>query len=413
MNILKINLILWKFFLFDFITNPSSLKQIKSLKQKIILILRISIFIAYNLNLIIFALAFGSAIFKKPYKIETILTGSLSIVHFFGVIIRYSSVHLKKTQILKILKYLPQDYSKEYQKRFNIQKDLKSFKAYRRRSICLYGGVVVTSFLGLTYDIVFGSSKMAKSLPFKASSSVEFWSMFIWINLTHFTFQAAILTMEVFQYGLIKILAIEFKILASNFESLGEHDKERNADQFKRKFGNKIFTSTSLIYRIEASKIKVEMDHLIPLIKRHNELFKVQKLLQNIFNIPFSIRFIQSAYSLFILAFHVTRLDNYRAFFIAGLFRNARFLFYQCYFGQLLRDASQSVADGVMNAKWEEIDDHKAKTDLLMILRRSQKPATFNVMKVFEISLRQFTAIMILAFSYYLVCWQIYKHRKH
>jgi hypothetical protein len=68
----------------------------------------------------------------------------------------------------------------------------------------------------------------------------------------------------------------------------------------------------------------------------------------------------------------------------------------QCDYGQMLKDASLSVADGIYESGWENLEDEKLKKMLMMIIMRSQKSSALTAMKFNEINLEQFAKVKFL-----------------
>ncbi|CAG9800738.1 unnamed protein product [Chironomus riparius] len=63
----------------------------------------------------------------------------------------------------------------------------------------------------------------------------------------------------------------------------------------------------------------------------------------------------------------------------------------QCFFGQMLKDASESVVNGIYECGWEDINDIQIRRAFISIIQRSQKPECLTIMKFGDVTLKQFT----------------------
>jgi len=403
-----------KLLLLDFITNPSKIEDRTKLKQKIIFGLKVFLFIVLNLNMLMFGLSFGSLMFQKPFKVNAFVIGFLTFMHFFTAVCRCVIVVANKSYIVEILQLIPQNYGKEFQEKYKLKELLKKFKFYRQHSLFLLVSILLSVLLVSISHLVEDNHEVELSLPFGMSNKFRYWLSLLWIHVVHMMFQVACLTIEILLYGMITILAIEFKMLAHKFENLKD-EVEKNAEN-EIKMPTKWEIRKNLIKALAIltsdtkpstsdqhikSKRQIKLDDLKPLIERHKELFKARDLLEKVFSIIFLIRFIHSSFVLCFLAFQVTIFDHDRYFFINGLLRHSRFIFFQCYFGQMIKDAGESISCAISRIRWEELTDENVKKTLLFILIRSQKSAAFRIVKTFEITLNQYAKIFIPAYIFY------------
>ena len=81
------------------------------------------------------------------------------------------------------------------------------------------------------------------------------------------------------------------------------------------------------------------------------------------------------------------------AFTATGLLMNANFMRLQCDYGQMLKDVSLSVADGIYESGWENLDDEKLKKMLMMIIMRSQVRSNLKAFGFVVIDKEQFSKV--------------------
>ncbi|XP_070491485.1 odorant receptor 85b-like [Chironomus tepperi] len=260
------------------------------------------------------------------------------------------------------------------------------------------------------------------------------------INYAPFTFLLVNVVTDVLINELITKLSIEFRVLAYKFEYLRDDVNLRRKQQlsetrrrFKSQYSIKPSTSqdqhpgklikssfqalidsshpndideptTSHEYR-SSYPFEIEIDDLEPLIARHNEIFKCFRILQETFNFVFLINFTIAAFLICIVAFSVTIDTHDRFVYVPLLIRDLLKIFFQCYFGQMLKDSSNSVLRGVERIGWENINDLEVRRSILIIMTRMQKDTVLYIIDGLEISLKLFTTILTSAYSYYtLLC---------
>jgi len=407
---------LWKFLLLDVFMDTSRIKEQCNVNQKIKIFLRKFLFIANIFNMIAFVLFFASFMFEKPFHLKHFISGVLSILQVTAALYRYINILVNRREISKILQEFPSSYSDEDQRKYNFKDILKNFMFFKLQSVALF----VIAFLGgiaVTINFWMSNNSNEYKIPLFSSLFVRI-AAALWIQLTIFTFLATSLVTEVFQYALVVILSIEFKILVHKFENLNDKVVAKEKIKIGRALRQTITLissqagpSTSHSQKYKSNKAQISLDDLKSLIDRHNELFEMHKKLKNIFNVAFLMTFIQSSILLSFLAFRITINAEDRGFYISGLIRNFRNIFFQCYFGQVLKDSSCSIAEAIERCGWETIDDKKVKLAMMMIIGRSHVPASFLVMDISEITMEQLTAIIMSTYSYYTLCLNLYNRK--
>ncbi|KAL7024922.1 hypothetical protein ACKWTF_013252 [Chironomus riparius] len=410
-KLLIVSPLLWKFLLLDFFMDASYIQEHKSLKKRFQIILRKLLFIVNIMNMIAFMMFFASFMFQKPFCLKHLISGILSILQVTVTLYRYINIILNRNEILQILQKFPALYSVEYQQKYRFACIIKNFMLYKLHSVVLFlaaylGGLVITINFWITGNINEYQVLLFQNLILRSA-------VFIWMQLTFFTFLATILVTEVLQYALIASLAIDFKILAYKFENLKDEvaAKQKLLKTVLKKTLSSSAPSTLNWNKQMSSHTHFTMDDLKPLIDQHAELFKIHKNLKNILNIPFLMTFIQSSILLSFMAVRITYGGNDRGFFISGLIRNFRNIYFQCHYCQVLKDSSSSIAEAINRCGWENINDKAVKLALMMIIKRSQVPASFFVMNISEITLEQLTAIILSTYSYYTICLNLYDRK--
>ncbi|XP_070507557.1 odorant receptor 85c-like [Chironomus tepperi] len=229
-----------------------------------------------------------------------------------------------------------------------------------------------------------------------------------WMNLAHITYQISNVVIEIFQYGLMTILSMEFRILAYKFENLKSLIEEKNEIEVKIKqvFPSEPSTSNNINQPKKRSAL-IRLQDIKPLVDKHNELFEFRNLLQDILSLSLHLRFILSSFQLCFLAFQITKSKE-KYLFVAEMVKNLLNIFFQCYFGQMLKDSGHSIAKAIERMEWENIKDLKVRRSLLMIIRRSQKSIALRIINTYEITVEQFTTILASAYSYYTLCLEVF-----
>ncbi|XP_070510024.1 odorant receptor 85c-like [Chironomus tepperi] len=166
-------------------------------------------------------------------------------------------------------------------------------------------------------------------------------------------------------YTLITVASIDFQILSVNIRNIKNDIKDVN-------------------------KMRTEMKEFI---KIHNELFIIRNKLEEILSFPFLCTFISDSLNACFTAFYATISIGSTDMIEEAFFSFSSFLlvFSQCLFGQMLKDASESVADAIYECGWEDINDIQIRKAFISIIQRSQKSECLTVMKFGEVTLKQFS----------------------
>ncbi|XP_070510025.1 odorant receptor 85c-like, partial [Chironomus tepperi] len=146
------------------------------------------------------------------------------------------------------------------------------------------------------------------------------------------------------------------------------------------------------------------------LIQRHNELFIIKNKLENIFSFPLLCSILSNLLCVCFTAFNATISsgisDLIEQAFLS--FATLLLIYAQCFFGQMLKDASESVVNAIYECGWEDINDIQIRRALISIIQRSQKTECLTIMKFGDVTLKQFTTVLSYAYSFYTVFCRLY-----
>lgn len=352
--------------------------------------------------MLLFGLIYGSWMFDTPFNIQHFIFGFFSFSQFGSAIFKSQTIFNKRRKICEVLSSVPTFYSKKDQENYKIRERLRIFELYRLRSIAIFCFIIVAS-LGVTVvNIVNRNFEFSEKLPFDTSNVFVLSIAILWMHLANISYQATNVVTETFQYGTVTILSMEFRILAQKFE----HLKANNSNQLATVSETKPNPSTSKNTKRSA---QIKLAELKPLIDKHNQLFEIRNNLLDVHCTTFHIRFLLSSFQLCFLAFQITFKNESRFFYILELAKNLLNIFFQCYFGQMFKDAGLSVLKAVQKIDWENIKDMSVKRYLMMIMMRSQKSIAFRILETYEITVAQFTTILTSAYSYYTLCLQVFR----
>ncbi|KAG5667679.1 hypothetical protein PVAND_015651 [Polypedilum vanderplanki] len=169
-----------------------------------------------------------------------------------------------------------------------------------------------------------------------------------------------LVTTENVTYGLITIVSAELKLLATDFRFLCE-----------------------------------KSINIARCIKRQNELYDIIEELQRIFGISFTINFLLSSILICFTAFMGSISPDPLSLIFSAIFCLLTMLqiFIQCFFGQILYDASGNLNDNIYECGWESMEDKRLKKLIMIIIMRSQKSAVFSLIGIWKINLEQFQSV--------------------
>ncbi|XP_049875219.1 odorant receptor 67c-like [Pectinophora gossypiella] len=121
------------------------------------------------------------------------------------------------------------------------------------------------------------------------------------------------------------------------------------------------------------------------------------------------MNFMVSSALICLTGFNVTALEDvaFVITFIGFLFITLLQVFFLCFFGEMVMNASEDICDSMYNSKWYTIDAKSAKM-LLMVQIRSQRPSKLTAYGFADVNLRGFMKILSTSWSYFALLHSVY-----
>nr|AOG12951.1 odorant receptor [Eogystia hippophaecolus] len=149
--------------------------------------------------------------------------------------------------------------------------------------------------------------------------------------------------------------------------------------------------------------------HLITTIRRHITLLELMQELSTAFNGIFAIHLIFVSGTICFFGFAAVfggTLEDYKNFVASVIV--IVYIFFCCLHGQRLADSGMDIATSVYDSAWYQLPT-KYKKIILIILLRSQKTYYIKSTRFTEISLKTFTRMMNMTWTFFSVMKTIYK----
>jgi hypothetical protein len=155
-----------------------------------------------------------------------------------------------------------------------------------------------------------------------------------------------------------------------------------------------LFTIT-IEFELLREDLKNYRKNLKELITRHELLFSIVRKLERIYSPTFLSNFIFTSLIICFNAFQMTITTHFSNFSIDCMICSGGFclIALQCYFGQMLKDASERMGEEIYELGWETIEDKKMKKSLMIMMMRAQRPASLTIFKFSKITLEQFNVV--------------------
>ncbi|KAG5671903.1 hypothetical protein PVAND_002072 [Polypedilum vanderplanki] len=324
------------------------------------------VYTAHCVNLLLYGISNLSCICRRPIEIEKLFLGISIMATMSIIVMRYSCIYWNSNKLRNVVDKLPTNYTEQDVKKFSVDKRLKGMKKF----IGIYFFYMCTSYIFVIVGPFFiymqtGNKifPLAIEIPFDTNSIFVYLVVFFWIILSHTDHIILVIINDSILYGIINVIALEFSILKENFEDLKSIKDEV---QFKVK--------------------------LVTIIERQNELHEMVKNLQKIFSPSLFFNFIIVSFIMCFNAFQASTTNSFIEMIFAFMFglSSTNQIFLQCYFGEKLKVASESVFCGIYNCGWENIENIKLRKCLILVLERAQKPATLKILDIADINMNQF-----------------------
>jgi hypothetical protein len=342
----------WNFFQIDIFSN-SPTSQVKTTL----------IFIFQSLVLFLQSLSNVGSIY--PFKFEKFVFIFSAFATISYTNIKFSSIWWSQERLRNVAQSLPARYSKIDGLKFESGKFYKKFRTFM---------VVYSSYTFMPVTFMFLESfgeymktgekvlPMLVIYPFDTSSNLGFAFAFFLMVYGYTSYWMANVTSDRLLYGFVTAISVEFRALRVKITEL----KFLNENELKKE--------------------------LSTLIHRHNQLIANVRVIQRIFSASFFLNFaLSSLYICFHLFLFTTAKDSGSASSsIMFCVYSTLFILLQCYFGQMLRDESDGVMNGIVECQWENVKDVSVKKAIVMMILRVQKPVELTIFEISPINIEQF-----------------------
>lgn len=348
---------------------------------------------AINVLIIItFGLCGVATIFEST-EVEEVMSGVTFLTVVIVVVAKYSTIYLKWNEIQGIVRKLPQKYSAREQKyRRNFRRFSIGFKIFALLTVFAAINEALRTALKGTFEF-----PLHVKFPFDTSGTFVYGITIIFCMFSHILLLLTHHTSELIIYEVIFMLAMEFKILAREFEELGialDAKLIKPVIILASRDQNKKFKALTPFYE------HIKVQKLFDLIHRHSQLLEYNKKLRQILEIPLDFTFVVSS-SLVCFSFFRLFIGSYAIPALMATFMlNFNKIFLQCFFGQFLRNNFQEVTQEIYNCGWEDFDEENLRKLIVLVLKRSQSDDGLKVMHFLKIDMEQFVAVSIKAKEY-------------
>ena len=311
------------------------------------------------INLTLATISSGASIFSKLFDIEKITYGLPVVASSLMIILKSIVLFIRKNKILMIMKELKsinQEQGTNSSKIFS-----KFFYGYLLTLLC---PLIVNIMTPIVKILVSGEKTFPLDMkfPFDATSNFIYPIALLWTNWNLINGFIIFFATDVQLYGFIRIIFIEFETLQHNFENLNPSESS---------------------------------DELKTLICHQNELYDVCIKLEKIFSLTFFYKFFISSFVICFTAFQCSTSSDTSKIIVNMTICIANFnqIGLQCFFGQMLKNASENVTNSIYNCQWENITNMKVKKSLIICIARSNRHVALTALKFSEITFEQLTYV--------------------
>lgn len=311
------------------------------------------------INLILATISSGASIFSKPFDIEKITYGLPVVASSLMIILKSFVLFFSKDEVLIVMKELK---STNQQQGINSSKMFTNF--FYGYLFSLLSPLIVNIMTPIVKIIVLGEKTFPLDMkfPFDATSNFIYPLTLLWTYWNLINGLIIFFATDVLLYGFIRIISIEFKILQYNFENLN---------------------------------LSESSDELKTLICHQNELYDACIKLEKIFSLTFFYKFIISSFVICFTAFQCSTSSDTSKIIVNMTICIANFnqIGLQCFFGQMLKNASENVTNSIYNCQWENTTNMKIKKSLIVCISRSNRHVALTALKFSEITFEQLTYV--------------------
>lgn len=421
-NFLNFYRILCKFLQLDFETKNQNFEN----SNKIFGNSKCLIFSLNVINLTILFVFISVDLYKWSFDIERFATLVVVLAMIIRSVANYIVLFSSQAKIKTIYENLPKAYTKYEKKSFNVIKRLK----YSR--IPSLSGFFISLIAWAEKVFTFKLTEYRQNViqtDFKIFRASKFLSTVydIWPFIAIATASLIIIVYESVLYELMIKLNIEFRklkfLIDEIFENFEENYKNSSQIIILNEFKSKIakhFENTSkssprpgILKHPETSKhqtikstvpSRISFDinnnpkihkHIHKIVDRHVKLLDIRNQIEEVFSCPCLVNLLTGLACLCMEEFCSLIIENLKiriALALTGI-TQILVMFIQCHYSQELKDVSSKIADSLYDCKWEDVEDLKARKNLMMILMRSQKSKTLTCWKFVENSFELFGSV--------------------
>lgn len=353
----------------------------KSIRTKILrFFVKFSFFVVLW-NLLLYGLVNASNLFISPFIIDRSFMELSFIATILKILVTYGCIYWNQEKLKKIMAIFPERFTLDETNKHKIDKKLMWIKIFVKGALYQFSSSFILLIGEPIKEYLVNNKRIFPFhiiFPFNTDPCYVYFPLFLWIIISHALHIILMVGNYNILYGFVTLLSIEFNKLKEQFRELKEFETKQLAENLKN------------------------------CINRQNELIEAVEQFQKIFSPTLFIKFILSSFLICASAFQCSTAEN-----LLGLLFHLIFcvfalnqVFILCFFGQMLKDASQGVADGIYSSGWENLKDIKLRFSILMALREAQKNSKLTVFNVSTISLNQFKKVNLLIFQF----WKYFKN---
>lgn len=309
----------------------------------------------------------------QPFNPKNIIKSISFFATLSMIALKYLTIYVNRNEISKMLIVLRQDYLGsqmenlvKVQEHFNMPIYLKKFrKFYRVYASALPIAGFFPNVLALL-KLIFKHERTFNPglyLPFDATRIEIYPFVLAWNLWAIFATEFINVANVVLVFGILTYISMQFDVLSENFRDLKDE------------------TDATII------REKVH-EHT----KRHIVLLQLAAQLDVFFSISFFYNFVVSSMVICCTLFQASIATDIEDFIFNATYCAAVLfaMYIQCFFGQMLKNASSKIVDSVFDCGWEKIYDLKVRRQLLMVLLRAQKPIAITIWRFAEVTIEQF-----------------------
>jgi 7tm Odorant receptor len=308
--------------------------------------------------------------FTAPHELKKVAFGVTLILSYSIFILRSLTLSFRKRQFCKLLLHLRDLYPKKDSPQ--VLEQFKSFTAFKTCysiNICIAALFVITA--PVFQVLVNGNRNFVFPLSnyiFDLTSNAIYPIILVCTIMVTIHSAAIVISVDMLFYGLITTVALEFLDITDMLQS---------------------------IKNLNDTAIDAIFDGFI---EKHCNAYDLGGKLEENFSFLFLHRFTVSASIIGFMLFQLSASTNAfdTCFLVGYIISELTQIFMQCYFGQLLIDASVGVAEAIYCCEWEKWKDSKLKKRVLIVLMKSQRSMHITIGKFGIISMEQFAKVRVM-----------------